>query len=130
MATVVFLFTAQFLQFSFYCTIASKINATPKGVYLPISKLHSNLAVANLLAHNNISQICYCGQISLQSAAVNCSFSDNLTVLGVTFILLAMVHSSHCCRKFNWRRISCLNYSNRMSIKGICSGYLAVLFGR
>ena len=30
--------------------------------------------VANLLAHNNKSQICYCGQISLQSAAVN--FSD------------------------------------------------------
>ena len=50
----------------------------PKGVYWPISKLHSILAVANLLAHNNISQICYCGQISLQSAAVNCSFSDNL----------------------------------------------------
>ena len=52
-------------------TIASKINGTPKGVYLPISKLHSILAVANLLAHNNISQICYCGQISLQSAAVS-----------------------------------------------------------
>ena len=48
----------------------------PKGAYLPISKLHSILAVANLLAHNNKSQICYCGQISLQSAAVNCSFSD------------------------------------------------------
>ena len=48
----------------------------PKGVFLPISKLHSILAVANLLAHNNKSQICYCGQISLQSAAVNCSFSD------------------------------------------------------
>ena len=61
----------------------------PKGVYLPISKLHSILAVANLLDHNNKSQICYCGQISLQSAAVNCSFSDNLTPLGVTFILLA-----------------------------------------
>ena len=60
------------------CTIASKINVTPKGVYLPISKQHSILAVANLLAHNNKSQICYCGQISLQSAAVNCSFSDNL----------------------------------------------------
>ena len=58
------------------CTIASKINGTPKGVNLPISKLHSILAVANLLAHNNKSQICYCGQISLQSAAVNCSFSD------------------------------------------------------
>ena len=60
----------------FLCTTASKINVTPKGVYLPIWKLHSILAVANLLAHNNKSQICYCGQISLQSAAVNCSFSD------------------------------------------------------
>ena len=70
---------------------ASKINVTPEGVYLPISKLQSILAVANLLSHNNISQICYCGQISLQSAAVNCSFSDKLTPLGVTFILLAMV---------------------------------------
>ena len=29
--------------------ITSKINGTPKGVYLPISKLHSILAVANLL---------------------------------------------------------------------------------
>ena len=46
-------------------TIASKINVTPKGVYLAISKLHSIL-----LAHNNISQICYCGQISLQSPVV------------------------------------------------------------
>ena len=42
----------------------------PKGIYLSISKQHSILAVANLLAHNNKSQICYCGQISLQSAAV------------------------------------------------------------
>ena len=57
-------------------TIAIKVNVTPKGVYLPVSKLHSILVVANLLAHNNKSQICYCGQISLQSAAVNCSFSD------------------------------------------------------
>ena len=44
----------------------------PKGVYLPISKLHSILAVTNLLAHNNKSQVCYCNQISLQC----CSFSD------------------------------------------------------
>ena len=61
------------------------------GVYLPISKLHSILA--NLLAHNNTRQICYCGQISLQSATVNCSFSGHLTSLGVTiinFILLAI----------------------------------------
>ena len=62
----------------------------PKSAYLPISKLHSILAVTNLLAHNNISQICYCGQISIQSAAV--TVSDNLTILRVTFILLAMVH--------------------------------------
>ena len=55
----------------------------PKGLYLLISKLI--LAVANLLAHNNKSQICYCGQISLQSAAV-------ILPLGVIFILLAMVH--------------------------------------
>ena len=27
----------------------------PKGVYLPISKLHSILAIRNLLAHNNIT---------------------------------------------------------------------------
>ena len=73
------------------CTIVSKINVTPKGVYLPISKLHSILPVANLLAHNSISQICYCGQISLQSAAVNYSFSYNIIPLGVTFNLLAMV---------------------------------------
>ena len=73
------------------CTIASKIIVTLKVVYLAISKLHSILAVANLLAHNNISQICYCGQISLQSSAVDCSFSDNLAPLGVTFILLAIV---------------------------------------
>ena len=52
-----------------YCTIANKtnFNVTPKGVYLPISKLHSISAEANLLAHNNISQICYCSQFSLQS---------------------------------------------------------------
>ena len=43
-------------------TMNNKINGTPKGVYLLISKLNSILAVANLLAHNNISYItisCY-----------------------------------------------------------------------
>ena len=45
---------------TYKCTISSKINGTSKGVYLAISKLHSILAVANLLAHNNKSQICYC----------------------------------------------------------------------
>ena len=62
--------------------IASKINVTSEGIYLPISMVHLILALANLLAHNNIGQICYCGQISLQSAAVNCSFCDNLTPPG------------------------------------------------
>ena len=70
-------------------TIASKINDTPKGVYLPNSKQHSNLAVAYLLAHNNISQIYY--YFITECCIVNCSFSDNLTPLGVTFILLMMI---------------------------------------
>ena len=71
-----------------YCTRGtigsngSKINITPKGVYLPNSKLHSILAVANLLAHNNISQICYCGQISLPSAVDNCSFPWQFDTFG------------------------------------------------
>ena len=77
-------------QKSFLAT-TSKINVTPKGVYSLISKLHSILVEANSLANNNKSQICYCGQISLQSAAVNCSFSDSLTLFGVAFILLGMV---------------------------------------
>ena len=51
------------------------------------------LVLTNLLVHNNWSQICYCGQISLQSAAVNCSFSDNLTPLKVTYILLEVVRT-------------------------------------
>ena len=55
------------------------------------SIIYSILAVVNLLANNNKSQICYCGQILFRSATVNCSFSDNLTPLGVSFILLAMV---------------------------------------
>ena len=79
-----------FLSWTF---TASKITGTPKGIHLPISKLHSILAEANLLAHNNKSQICYCDQISFQSAAVNCSFSENLTPLGVPFILLAIVQA-------------------------------------
>ena len=50
-------------------------NNTPYlGVSLPIQ--YSISADANLIGHKNKSQICYCDQISLQSAAVNCSFSD------------------------------------------------------
>ena len=57
-----------------HCTIASIINVIPKNIYLPISKLHSILAVANLLAYNNIGQICYSGQISFDR------FLDSLLV--------------------------------------------------
>ena len=39
----------------YVCTGKSKINGTPKGVYLSISKIHSILVAANLLAHNNIT---------------------------------------------------------------------------
>ena len=35
-------------------TVNSNINGIPKGVYLPISKLHYTLTVPNLLAHNNL----------------------------------------------------------------------------
>ena len=45
------------------CTINSKINGTPKAVYLPTSKFHSVLAVANLFAHNNF-WLSYHGQIN------------------------------------------------------------------
>ena len=91
-------------------TTASKINVTPKGVYLPISKLHSILAVANLLAHNNKCQICYCGQISLQSAAVNCSFSDNLTYYGGNIYFAGEMY-----RLAIWNGDFC--YNNRIKIK-------------
>ena len=56
------------------------------------SYIHSILAVSNLFAHYNISQISYCRHISLQSAAVNCSISGNVTPFGVALILLTMVH--------------------------------------
>ena len=47
------------------CNIISKINGTPKGVYLPVSKLHSILATANLLAHSN-KWLCYFGEVNSQ----------------------------------------------------------------
>ena len=40
-----------------------KVNGTPKGVHLPISKLYSILAVANLLAFNNL-WLCYYVQVN------------------------------------------------------------------
>ena len=45
-------------------SINRKINDTPKGFYVPISKLHSISALVNLLALNNIT-ISYYVQINL-----------------------------------------------------------------
>ena len=75
------------------CTINSKINGTPKGVHLPISKLHSILSVANLLAHNNIT-ISYYGQVnSLQLKSSVASKWTCKNLCGVPFIVLLMVHN-------------------------------------
>ena len=63
-------------------------NVTHKVVYLPSS--YHTLRIFTC-AHNNVSQICHCGQISLQNCGVNCSFTDNQKPLVVTFILLAIV---------------------------------------
>ena len=57
-------------------TITSKINVTPKGCLFGHFEATLDYRQAILLAHNNISQICYCSQILLQSAPVNCSYSD------------------------------------------------------
>ena len=72
------------------CTINSKTNGTPEGVYLTISKLHSILAVANLLAHNNL-QLCFYGQEN--SLGKNRVYLRNgqVSTFGVPFILLVMV---------------------------------------
>ena len=45
------------IQRYFSCTIASKINVTPKGCLLAYFEATPDLTVANLLAHKNISQI-------------------------------------------------------------------------
>ena len=62
---------------------------------------HSLLAMTNLLARNNMSQICQFCKISLQSVAVNSSFCDKLTLLVVPFILLSMVHNRNIYKKMN-----------------------------
>ena len=67
----------------------------PKGVYLPISKLHLILAIANLLVVHNILwlAIILCAS-KLTMANIECSFEmGKYTLLGVTFILLLMVQS-------------------------------------
>ena len=45
----------------------------PKGVYLPISKLHSILPVSNLLAHNNLWLFLLWAR-KFGTAKIECSF--------------------------------------------------------
>ena len=63
----------------------------PKGVYLPISKLHSILAVANLLVHNNKTINNYYMQVNSLRLKLSLAMGKQ-TPLGVPFILLLMVH--------------------------------------
>ena len=49
---IIFLLYSERILNFLSCTVNSKINGIPKGVYMPISKLHSILAVPNLFAHN------------------------------------------------------------------------------
>ena len=61
-----------------WCTKTRKINGTRTSRCLLV---HFKATHDFSLSDNNISQICYCGQISLQCAALNWSFSGNLTAL-------------------------------------------------
>ena len=63
--------------------------------------IHSILAIVNLLAHNNISQIVTAVKFHYRVLQLTALFSDNLTPLGVTFILLAMVHIVQQCTYYS-----------------------------
>ena len=46
----------------------------PKGVYFPISSLHSILTVVNLLAHDNLGFIVLLWARKFGTAKIECSF--------------------------------------------------------
>ena len=73
------------------CSNYGKINGIPKYFYLPTSKLHSILAITNLLAHNNktISYYLPVNLLWLKSSVASKWASKHF--LGVSFILLLMV---------------------------------------
>ena len=83
------------------CKLSSKISFTPKGGRFfanTISckiELHSISSVANLLAQNNKSQICHCGQISLQSALMLCMDFGRLNS-----VILSFLHTLHSLETF------------------------------
>ena len=88
---ILFCFLCSFYQLCNYHRQQNKCYPQ-KDFSRPFSKLRAILSVANSLAHNNIIQICYCGQILLQSAAVNCWQYATFWGGGVTFIFLVMIH--------------------------------------
>ena len=72
-------------------TVNSKIFVTPKVFNLPITKLHSILAVSNLLAYNNFMVTLLCAS-KFATTKIECSFEmDRLTPLWVPVILLLTV---------------------------------------
>ena len=74
------------------CIINNKINGALKSVYLPISKLHSILTVANLLAHNNL-WFCFYVQVNSGRGKIECSFEmGKQTAWRVAFILMLLAH--------------------------------------
>ena len=83
------------LQFNYNTYTNIKINGTPKGVYLAISKLYSILSVPNLLAHNNSWLSYYVKVNSLRLKSCIASKWASKHLWGVSFILLLMVHVFH-----------------------------------
>ena len=73
------------------CTIASKINVTPKCVRLS-EKLQLTAALVMKFDHSNKFDLCYYGQVKSQllRSSVASKWANRL-FLGVTFIFLAMV---------------------------------------
>ena len=86
-------------------------------------------AEANLFAHNNKSQICYCDQISLQGAAGLAAVF--LKPLEVTFISLAMVLLNE---NFTYTYINSSTYStslnkfNDMKLEDLRKVFLSIVF--
>ena len=74
--------------------MASKINVTPKVVYLSISKLHSILAPANLLAHTDKVKFVTAVKFHYRVLQLTAVLLTILTSLDETFILLAIIHQT------------------------------------
>ena len=75
------------ISISCECPSACKVNVNSQRSLLAHFEVTlDSIVIPKIHANDNISQICYGGQISSQSNAVNCSFSDNLTPLRPTII--------------------------------------------